>query len=321
MFKYFDESYYLKSNPDVAIAVDSGVFASGKDHFCQFGHYEGRPTFDSASLSRKEKALFLVKKDGIGLEIGPSHNPLAPKSDGYNVEILDHLGAADLKEKYKDHGLDLSRIEEVDYVWNGEPLRELINRAEYYDYIIASHVIEHVPNIIQFLIECQGLLKEGGVLSLVIPDKRYCFDYFQQISTTGAALDAWVRGANSPSAGQVFEHFANACKKGHEIAWSSKNMQEISMVHSRDDAKKMFNSLLSSDSYVDVHVWRFTPASFRLLISDLIFLELLGLKISYEFPTEGCEFFINLIKTRESNFIFDNAKILLMTVDREIKIA
>jgi SAM-dependent methyltransferase len=319
MINYFDEIYYLKSNPDVASAVASGAFASGRDHFTQFGYHEGRPIFDFTLLSRKEKALFLVKKEGLGLEIGPSHNPLAPKSDGYHVEILDHLSASELKEKYKDHGLDLTRIEEVDYVWRGEPLRELINKEGHYDYIIASHVIEHVPNIIQFLIECQGLLKEGGVLSLVIPDKRYCFDYFQQLTTTGQALDALINDSKRPSSGQVFDHIANACKKGNNIAWSNNNSQDISLVHSRDDAKKMFNLLQDSDEYVDVHVWRFTPASFRLLISDLQFMELIGLKIDLEFPTEGCEFFINLVKTKDISLSSINAIQLLKTIEREIK--
>jgi hypothetical protein len=35
------------------------------------------------------KSLFDVNK--FGLEIGPSFNPIVPKSEGYNVEILDHL--------------------------------------------------------------------------------------------------------------------------------------------------------------------------------------------------------------------------------------
>jgi len=35
--RYYDENYYLANNPAVAAAVSSGVFASGLDHFIQFG--------------------------------------------------------------------------------------------------------------------------------------------------------------------------------------------------------------------------------------------------------------------------------------------
>ncbi len=39
---YFDEAYYLQSNPDVAAAVQEGLIASGYTHFVLFGQYEGR---------------------------------------------------------------------------------------------------------------------------------------------------------------------------------------------------------------------------------------------------------------------------------------
>ncbi|MGE4369364.1 MAG: hypothetical protein AB7E12_06765 [Burkholderiaceae bacterium] len=45
----FNETYYLQRNPDVANAVWSGVFASARDHWEQFGKNEGRdstPFFD-----------------------------------------------------------------------------------------------------------------------------------------------------------------------------------------------------------------------------------------------------------------------------------
>jgi hypothetical protein len=35
-----------------------------------------------------------------GLEYGPSYSPLFPKSEGWNVIIVDHASQADLIEKY-----------------------------------------------------------------------------------------------------------------------------------------------------------------------------------------------------------------------------
>lgn len=83
---------------------------------------------------------------GKGLEIGPSFNPVCPKRCGYDVEILDHTDQEGLRQKYQEHtnvASSFDRIEEVDYVWNGEDYRELTGKENYYDYIIASHVIEH----------------------------------------------------------------------------------------------------------------------------------------------------------------------------------
>jgi hypothetical protein len=38
----FDEHYYLTKYPDVAAAVKAGTFATGYDHYLQYGQYEGR---------------------------------------------------------------------------------------------------------------------------------------------------------------------------------------------------------------------------------------------------------------------------------------
>ena len=41
----------------------------------------------------------MVDRQGQGLEIGPSHNPIAPKKNGYKVHVLDHGTAEDLRAK------------------------------------------------------------------------------------------------------------------------------------------------------------------------------------------------------------------------------
>jgi hypothetical protein len=39
---YFDETFYLLQNPDVAAAIEQGVLQSGHQHFVDYGHLEGR---------------------------------------------------------------------------------------------------------------------------------------------------------------------------------------------------------------------------------------------------------------------------------------
>ncbi len=47
---YFDEAFYLARNPDIAALVQAGAYASGFDHFCQYGHRGVSPhwLFDDA---------------------------------------------------------------------------------------------------------------------------------------------------------------------------------------------------------------------------------------------------------------------------------
>lgn len=130
-------------------------------------------------MTKFEKMMSGLKLGGIGLEIGPSHSPTIPKREGFKVEILDHATADELINKYRELGIPeerLENIEEVDYIWKGEALDVLTKKKDYYDYIVASHVVEHTPDLVSFLAQCENMLKPGGILSLAVPDKRYCFD-------------------------------------------------------------------------------------------------------------------------------------------------
>jgi len=250
-----------------------------------------------AQHTREEKVFHLLNQKGLGLEIGPSHNPIAPKKKGFNVHILDHASATDLRNKYQEHGINLDSIEEVDFVWHGEPYPILIGKESCYDWIIASHVIEHVPDPISFLQQCEALLKPEGILSLVIPDKRFCFDYFSSVSFTGNVLDAYTDKRVKPSHGQIFDHVANAAKRKGNIAWGDDELGcADELVHTIAEAQAHWERSVATEEYMDVHCWRFTPSSFRLLFSDLQGLGLISLEIKAEFNTCGCEFYASLGK-------------------------
>ena len=303
----FDEDVYLELHPDVAAAVAAGTLKSGKEHYDIYGKDECRIINRSLKpqVPREHAVFHLIDKNGLGIEVGPSHNPIAPKKNGYNVHIVDLATAEELRTKYLGHNLNLDNIEEVDFVWKGQPLSELIDKKECYDWIISSHVIEHIPDIISFFQQCEKLLKPSGILSLVVPDKRYCFDYFQQLSSTGLLLDAYMEKRTRPSPGQVFDHFSNASKRNNAIAWCLDEQGGAdALIHNLTDTVAQWRKSIESTEYIDVHCWRFIPESFRLIMSDLAMLGLTNLRIKAEFPTNGCEFYVSLGK--ESGLVMNN---------------
>ncbi|HUH59496.1 MAG TPA: methyltransferase domain-containing protein [Candidimonas sp.] len=291
----FDESSYLAAHPDVAEAVEAGHFASGLDHYNAHGRQEGRAL--RLDISRQEKILIALDKKGRGLEIGPSYNPVAPKRAGFNVQTLDHLDAGKLRAKYAGHGVDVGNIEDVDFVWSGEPLPELIGAQSCFDWIIASHVIEHVPDMVSFLIQCQTLLKPDGRLSLVVPDKRYCFDYFGTLTMTGQLLDAFAEKRTRPSPGIVFDYIANSTRLNGSITQPmGARIDEFELVHPLAQAQELWRQVSQQQAYVDCHCWRFIPDSFRLILCDLNMLGLIQLGVVKEYGTAGFEFFVTLAK-------------------------
>lgn len=242
----------------------------------------------------RNNLLKYAKKDGYGLEIGPSHNPIAPKKDGYNVEIIDHLTKEQLIEKYRDHQVCLDNIEDVDFVWSGESYHQLTNRESYYDWVIASHMIEHTPDFIGFLLDCEKILKPDGVLLLVVPDKRYCFDFYRPITSLSKVVDAHYRKDSIHTPGTVAEYYLNVVSKGGNIAWASGYDGEYTFVHTVQDALNGMDLVINQNAYIDVHAWCFVPSSFRLMISDLNSLGLISLREVECFKSEGCEFYVVL---------------------------
>ena len=83
-------------------------------------------------MTREEKLLKAVDKSARGIEIGPSHSPIASKRDGFRVTTIDTLSKDGLLEKYKDHGVKLENIEDVDFVWSGERYPCLLYTSGYY---------------------------------------------------------------------------------------------------------------------------------------------------------------------------------------------
>lgn len=221
-------------------------------------------------MDRRELLLSMFDPTGFGLEVGPSYNPLLPKSLGYRVETVDHVDAATLREKYTNGGgVDTALIEEVDYVSDGGSLADLIGEKERYDFIVASHVIEHVTDIIRFLRDCEALLKPDGVLVLAVPDKRFCFDVLRPVSTVGQALQAFHEQRVRHPAGTVFDHISMVCTKaGHEV-WLEPTFDDLALRGTADEVLATYEDVRKSSDYVDVHGWQFTPSHFRYFIKML----------------------------------------------------
>ncbi len=245
-------------------------------------------------MQRSEKILHRIDRGGRGLEIGPSYGPIASKRAGFRVDILDHLDRDGLMRKYRPFGVDVDQIEPVDYVWNGEPYAELIGKTKYYDWIIASHLIEHTPDLIGFLHNCDCILKDTGALSLAIPDARYCFDHFRPLTGLSKIIDAHLNRHTIHTAGSVAEHILNHVSCGGRVSWDAGTSGAFAFSHSLEEARGAIGEVMQHQAYLDVHAWCFTPHSFRLILRDLFDLGFVPFRELAFFPTEGCEFFVTL---------------------------
>lgn len=273
-------------------------------------------------VTRTQKILNQCNTGGKGLEVAPSFSPICPKRDGYNVETIDHLNKEGLKKKYAGHGFNLEAIEDVDYVWSGEKYSDLTGKANHYDYIVASHVIEHVCDLIGFINDCEKMLSDEGILALAIPDKRYTFDYFRPLSSISKAIDCHLNNQSLHSPGTILENYLNIVKNNDKIWWTPECIERnFSSMHTIEVAKNFLNESLKQNEYMDAHSWIFTKSSFELMIYDLNCLGYTNLRVIEIYDVEGNEFVVSLRKQKDNEVRNENKRLkLFQNIERELSL-
>lgn len=164
---------------------------------------------------------------------------------------------------------------------------------ERFDLVLASHVLEHTTSLVHFLNECTKLLADGGVLALVVPDHRYCFDRFRERSSLSRVIDASVSPPSVHTVGTLTEFNLNAVRRRGTGSWAAGHKGKYKLIHTLDQVKANAERA-NSGVYVDVHNWIFTPNHLRLMLQDLNSLGLISLKEAFFHDTVGHEFFLNL---------------------------
>ncbi len=199
-----------------------------------------------------------------------------------------------------NHGVDVTLIPEIDYFLiqpDGTtlPPGEAAKAGAPFDWVMASHVIEHVPDVIGWLSEVAELVADGGSLVLAVPDKRYTFDLHRPPTTVGQMLEASLNQDERPSVRAVYDHFSSAVSYNHLDLWRGTTIGYDARVHTIHEASEHVDRSRSG-TYVDCHVWLFTPETFLHQMHEL---RLLGRSAWYvdelvATPREDIEFRVRM---------------------------
>jgi SAM-dependent methyltransferase len=311
VYPEFDEAGYLSANRDVALAVEAGIYASGAEHYARHGVRENRrlnrkprpaplklPFPKNALRTRRDKILGGLDLTALdGLEIGALDAPLITPDEG-RIFFVDHAGTEFLKQKYRaEPSVNSANIVDVGAVWGSQTLQQCIGASKKVDYVVASHVIEHVPDLITWLAEIRSILRPGGTLRLAIPDRRFTFDFLRYESRTHDVVDAYLRRARAPLPRQIMEHCNLTRIVDCRAAWKGAlDIANLRSHYSLSDGVELARNALIDGAYHDVHCWVFTPLSFALLCTEMAQLGLMGFACAchFETVTNELEFFIHM---------------------------
>lgn len=201
------------------------------------------------------------------LEIGALDQPTFRPPD-HKVSYADLASRKELAAKGGNNPrYKYERLVDVDYVIKDGDYAKSIGRT--FDLIIANHVIEHVPNAIDFLGDMGKLLTPKGVLFLTVPDKRYTFDITRRLTNFIDLLRAQRNRQTKPDFFNILEHFWHHKAVSAKDIWENKHHE--AMAKQRFKHKDALDTAehYAKEDYADVHCHVFTDSSFNELLTDL----------------------------------------------------
>lgn len=244
------------------------------------------------------------------IEFGPLTRPLFKKSENKEIYYADIRSTEEIKSLYKNNDyltktgikVDVDSIVSIDYKIEESYAKTFKNEKFQVAYL--SHVIEHMPNIIDFFQDISKVLTKDGRLVIIYPDKRYCFDHYRNSVSFRDAFATFKNGTTE-NARLSFDFSYNVVHENNPIFfWDTVNKTNIISNNTLEDAEKYYYGTLKSEDLEDVHYWPFSDFSFLKFFYEFMRSGLTDFEIEEFYPTQQNtqEFMIILKKSSQKNY-------------------
>jgi len=169
---------------------------------------------------------------GSGLEIGALHEPLEVPSSA-SLRYVDRLSAEEQRRHYPE--LAGKALVPVDVVDDGERLATISEASV--DFVIANHFLEHCEDPIAAIGAFLRVVRDGGIVYLAVPDKRFSFDAGREITTIEHLLEDHEGGVD-------------ASRRAHYLDWA-RHVLGRNGLEAQEEADRLREARYS----IHFHVW------------------------------------------------------------------
>ena len=189
---------------------------------------------------RRQLARRLV---GKGIEIGPGHVPF-PVPGQIKVSYVDRWEPTQNSELFPELG-DSPGFPEPEIVADLDVDRLSAIGDGTQDFVIASHVLEHLANPLAMLVEIHRVLRNGGMFVLLLPDRHRTFDREREPTPLPHLVDEYRRDVRAVDDAHIIDFIVGYLRdqgdrRDYEVLVAERTPDEI-VLHRRRS--------------VHVHVW------------------------------------------------------------------
>jgi SAM-dependent methyltransferase len=148
-------------------------------------------------VNRRRLACELV---GEGIEIGPGCHPLPLAFGTRAVTYIDRFNRDSFLATFPECQAEIegfpSAIVPMD-VTKERLVHRFGPRSQ--DFVILNHVLEHIVDPLALLADVHEVLRDGGILYVAIPDKRYMFDRHRPRTRLAELIDRHCQHLSEPT--------------------------------------------------------------------------------------------------------------------------
>jgi len=235
------------------------------------------------------------------LEIGAFDRPLYSR-DEVELRVLDYLTTEELVAlARRSEGRNPDNVPHVDYVAQSSLVSKYVDRT--FDLVVCNYVMEHVPNLLEWLCDIRKVMNPGGRLLFSLPDRAYTYDYLRSETTVVELLRAYVESEGKPDFWQILDCIYYYRPVEGVEAWFPEILQKRLETRPYTFLSALATARAASAlPYHDTHCSVFTRDGFVALVRELKEAGLFGFNLEELTEVERGTFEFQGILSRDETF-------------------
>jgi len=193
-------------------------------------------------MTHQEVIKRWIAPNGVGTEIGAFETPIPSLSPYYVDRFSEYAGKPCLADYWGD-------------------ACHLPFRSNSLDYVASSHVLEHVANPVAALLEWHRVLADGGLIYMVVPDRRRTFDHNRNLSSPEHMWEDFQNKITQIDGTHVAEFV-----DGADWALYKPEISESGVAADKAFAKEQYAHAIKHEVEINIHFHVFEPENLKELI-------------------------------------------------------